>query len=107
MPMIFLFLKHIFEKLKVSNEIKIFSTSESLFDYLLETTDLPSLIISDINLGKIDGIRLKEMINENDYLIKKSIPYIFLSTTQDLHTVNSLWMIVQGFLLKRMTSIGQ
>jgi CheY-like chemotaxis protein len=94
-------LKEVFKRLQVSNEIKFFYDGESFLNYLKTTKDLPFIIIVDINLPKINGIELKEKINEDDFLRKKSIPFIYLSTTHYPFAINKAYeMIVQGFFTK-------
>jgi CheY-like chemotaxis protein len=94
-------IEYVFRELNTKNERKYFSTAKEVLDYLSGTSDQPFLIISDINLPIIDGPKLKEVINENEYLKKKSIPFVFLSTTaQDIVVEKAYEMMVQGFFEK-------
>ncbi len=94
-------LEHVFKRLQVPNEIKFFHDGVSLFEYLKTTEELTFIIIVDINLPKMSGIELKEKINEDDSLRRKSIPFVFLSTTQHPHAINKAYeMTVQGFFTK-------
>jgi CheY-like chemotaxis protein len=94
-------IEYVFRELNTKNERKYFSTGKEVLDYLSGTSDQPFLIISDINLPIMDGPKLKEVINENEYLKKKSIPFVFLSTTaQDIVVEKAYEMMVQGFFEK-------
>ncbi len=44
---------------------------------LSETTEIPDLIISDINMPKMDGYEFFKVVSEDDRLLR--IPFIFLS----------------------------
>ncbi len=94
-------IEYIFKELKTENERKYFSTGKEVLAYLSNTSDRPLLIISDINLPIMDGPKLKQVINENENLKKKSIPFVFLSTTaQDFVVDKAYEMMVQGFFEK-------
>jgi CheY-like chemotaxis protein len=100
-------LKEVFQELMIPNEIKFFRTCYSLLDYLLVTTDQPFIIISDINLPVMSGVELKKKINENEYLRKKSIPFVFLTTSSNAYAVEQAYeMMVQGYFVKPNTVNG-
>jgi CheY-like chemotaxis protein len=89
------------ERLKVQNKLRFFHGGSGLLDYLLTTEELPFIIICDINLPKINGTEIKEKVNKDSFLRKKSIPFIFLSTTKNPVTINKAYeLIVQGFFHK-------
>jgi DNA-binding NarL/FixJ family response regulator len=47
------------------------------------------------------GFQLKQEINGNAYLKKKGIPFLFLSTNPDPHTVDQAYdMSAQGYFVK-------
>lgn len=49
----------------------------------------------------MNGIQLSRVINADDYLRKKSIPFIFLSTSDSPIQVNEAYeLTVQGFFKK-------
>ncbi|MGE5520284.1 MAG: response regulator [Candidatus Dadabacteria bacterium] len=93
-----------FVYLKISNELKFFRSCMDALDYLFTTTDKPMIIISDINLPGMTGIEMRQKINENDYLRKKSIPFVFLTTSGNKENViNAYDMMVQGYFIKPTT----
>jgi CheY-like chemotaxis protein len=90
-----------FQSLGIANEIKFFKECSSALDYLKSTTDNPFIIISDINMPGMSGNDLKREINKNEYLRKKSIPFIFLSTTADSFAIEEAYnLMVQGYFQK-------
>ncbi|GAA5042100.1 response regulator [Marivirga lumbricoides] len=98
--------KEIFEaivrELGIDNEIKWFTETKSAFEFLRDTNDQIFLIFSDINLPGKDGISLKKDIDADPILRKKSIPFVFLSTTGSHMAVEKVYteMTVQGFFVK-------
>lgn len=94
-------LKEVFQELKVPNLLRFFNSCIDAIDYLLTTLEKPFLIISDINLPSMTGIELKQQINNNAFLLKKSIPFIFLSTTPDKYAIATAYSVwVQGYFVK-------
>ncbi|MFN2440181.1 MAG: response regulator [Chitinophagaceae bacterium] len=89
------------DELGVENEVKIFGTASQVLFYLETTHDKPFLILSDINLPGMKGNQLKKIIDENEFLRKKSIPYIFYTTSAQPHVIEEVYdMIVQGYFTK-------
>ncbi len=94
-------LQGVFEDLCIKNELKFFETVPDALSYLETTTDQPFLILSDVNLARMDGPDFKKSINKNDYLRKKSIPFIFYSTSARKESVVKAYeMMVQGYFEK-------
>jgi CheY-like chemotaxis protein len=94
-------LKEVFGELGIPNILHFFSSCINALDYLLTTLEKPFLILSDINLPVMSGIELKQKINSNDYLRKKSIPFIFLSTSPNNMVIEQAYqMQVQGYFVK-------
>jgi CheY-like chemotaxis protein len=49
----------------------------------------------------MDGLELRKEINENEFLRKKSIPFIFLTTTSNRTVIEQAYeMMVQGYFVK-------
>ncbi|HTE23532.1 response regulator [Flavitalea sp.] len=87
--------------LAIENEVIYFDAAEAAYKFLEETKKKPFLIICDINLPGISGIEFKRKIHENPLLKKKSIPFIFLTTSSDKNTVVAAYeMMVQGYFVK-------
>lgn len=90
-------------ELGVPNELIIFNNSIDAFNYLLQTTDQPFIIFCDVNLPLLNGIEFKRKIDSNEDLRRKSIPFIFYSTTVNQDAVNEAYtkMTIQGFFRKK------
>jgi CheY-like chemotaxis protein len=92
----------ILEELEISNSIIWFGNSDDALNYLKTTTDQPFIIFADVNLPGQDGVEFKRHIDSNEQLRKKSIPFVFYSTSVDQRAVNEAYtkMTVQGFFKK-------
>lgn len=94
-------LKGIFADLNINKELKFFSTASEALAYLNTTSDQPFLILSDVNLPGTDGTAFKKLINENEFLKRKSIPFVFYSTSSRKESVVKAYeMMVQGYFEK-------
>ena len=94
-------LEMVFKDLNYPNEIKFFGDGEAALEYLGTDSVYPFIILSDINLPKLDGFSLRQMVHTNDELSKKCIPYLFFSTSVNEKAVfDAYTMSVQGFFLK-------
>lgn len=91
----------IFGELDFANELLFFNDGVPALEYL-ETSDTePFLILSDINLPKLNGLELREKIHNNEDLQLKCIPYLFFSTSaEQKHVIEAYSQSVQGFFVK-------
>ena len=98
-------LRDVFRELKVLNEIVFFADCDSAYGYLMSSSTNPFLIICDINLPRMNGVQLKEKIDATDFLRKKSIPFVFLTTSDEQTTVDTAYRItnLQGYFKKGNT----
>lgn len=102
----FLF-QQVFSKLGYANEVIYFFDGQEALDYLMETTVLPFLILSDINMPKLDGFALREKLHTDAELQIRCIPYLFFSTAASQEMViNAYSLSVQGFFVKEHTMAG-
>jgi CheY-like chemotaxis protein len=94
-------LTEIFEELNYENELIFFRDGVPAFEYLEKTDTEPFLILSDINLPKLNGMELREKIHNNEDLRLKCIPYLFFSTSaEQKHVIDAYSQSVQGFFVK-------
>lgn len=85
----------------VKNEIILFRDCDVAFNYLMSTPENPFLILCDVNLPKVDGTEFRRKICEVDYLKKKSIPFVFFTTTARPEAVEEAYKLsVQGYFEK-------
>ena len=61
-------LMEVFKELNFTNEIIYFKDGESAHEHLVNVRIKPFLILSDINMPKLNGIELKERIQNNEDL---------------------------------------
>jgi CheY-like chemotaxis protein len=95
-------LKEIFTKLNYPNKIIFFSDGQEALDYLHQTDVLPFLILSDINMPKLDGFALRAKLKTDAALQLKCIPYLFFSTAATQKAVIDAYSLsVQGFFVKQ------
>ena len=95
-------LTEVFKKLGYSNEIYFFTDGQAALDFLNATDLIPFLILSDINLPKLDGFALRSKIKTDAKLQLKCIPYLFFSTASSQKAVIDAYSLsVQGFFVKQ------
>lgn len=91
----------IFTKCDYKNEIIFYKDGNEALEYLNRTDVQPFLILSDINMPKIDGFELRNKVFTNEQLQTKCIPYLFFTTSATKKAVIDAYALsVQGFFLK-------
>ena len=75
--------EEVLRKNSYDNKIILISDSTTVIPYLRSAKESPFLIISDINMPKLDGFKLRQQIFEDQDLNDKCIPYVFLTTSGD------------------------
>jgi CheY-like chemotaxis protein len=94
--------EEVFKKLDYPNKVMYFSDPEEALDFLNKTDIIPFLILSDINMPKLDGFALREKIRLDAALQIKCIPYLFFSTASSQKAVVDAYSLsVQGFFIKQ------
>src|SRR5688572_8500660 len=94
-------LEEVFKKLDYKNKIVFFTDGQEALDFLNRTDVIPFLILSDINMPKLDGFALRSKIHTDAQLQVKCIPYLFFSTAANQKAVVDAYsMSVQGFFQK-------
>jgi CheY-like chemotaxis protein len=90
--------------LGVGDRIHICHTGFELLDFLKNESISPFIIFCDINMPQLDGLQLRALINQDEHLRRKSIPFIFFSTSASEDQVKLAYdLTVQGFFLKGNT----
>jgi CheY-like chemotaxis protein len=91
----------IFKRLNYINEIVYFTDGYEALAYLTKSDVKPFLILSDINMPKINGFELRSKVFNNEQLQTKCIPYLFFTTGVNKKSVIDAYaMSVQGFFIK-------
>ena len=95
----------ILKDLEITNVVMWFQNCDDAFSFLKSSSEQPFIIFCDVNLPGISGIECKRQIDENKELRKKSIPFVFCTTSADQKTVDDAYtkMTVQGFFKKKNT----
>ncbi len=95
-------LTEIFKKLNYPNKILFFFDGQEALDFINESGDSPFLILSDINMPKLNGFALREKLKTDAKLNIKCIPYLFFSTALNQKSVIDAYSLsVQGFFVKQ------
>jgi CheY-like chemotaxis protein len=94
-------LKEAFRKLGYSNELAFFKDGDTALAYLQDDRIYPFIILSDVNMPRLNGFELRKMVHTNNGLSEKCIPYLFFSTSVSKKAVQDAYTLsVQGFFLK-------
>jgi two-component SAPR family response regulator len=94
-------LTDIFKELSYDNKLIFFSDSVKALEYLTDTDIEPFLVLSDINMPKLNGMELREKVHNNENLRLKCIPYLFFSTSaEQKHVIDAYSRSIQGFFVK-------
>ena len=94
-------LTEIFKKLNYANKIIFFTDGNAALELLNKSDVQPFLILSDINMPRINGFELRSKIFTNEQLQTKCIPYLFFTTGANKKAVIDAYaMSVQGFFVK-------
>ncbi len=89
-----------FKDLKVANELVHRVNGEEALKYLrAEDSQMPSVILLDLNMPKMNGIEFLKISKEDEKL--KKIPVVVLTTSQEEHDiVESFELSVAGYIVK-------
>jgi CheY-like chemotaxis protein len=96
-----LLIEECFKELNYSNEIIFFGDGQAALDFLTSGEKNPFLILSDINLPKLNGFELRTKLKMDADLHLKCIPYLFFTTSSNHRAVIEAYSLsVQGFFTK-------
>ena len=94
-------LQDVFNELDYINELKFFLDGEKALAYIISSGVRPFLILSDINMPKLNGLELKNKVHNNEELRLKCIPFLFFTTASSQRAVIDAYSkSVQGFFVK-------
>ena len=100
-------LTEIFKKLDYANEIIFYTDGNEALEFLNRSDIRPFLILSDINMPRINGFELRSKIFTNEQLQTKCIPYLFFTTGANKRAVIDAYALsVQGFFIKPTSLAG-
>jgi CheY-like chemotaxis protein len=94
----------VYNELDFTNKLVFLHDGDSAIKYLQQMTEVPFLIISDINMPKMDGLELRKQVQKNELLNSMCIPYLMLSTNASRPFVESAFSTgIQGYFQKPNT----
>ncbi|WP_031527140.1 response regulator [Dyadobacter crusticola] len=94
-------IQSVIEELNLPNQLIFFGNGLEALLYLETTQEQPFLIICDINMPVMNGLELRSRIDENEFLRRKSIPFVFLSTADNPLVIEAAYdSTIQGFFKK-------
>lgn len=94
-------MKELLGSLGYENKVVLLADSEKALEYLQNMGAKPFMVISDINMPKLNGYQLRDKVLEDPILAEKCIPYLFFTTSGTPETVASAYKkSVHGFFQK-------
>lgn len=100
-------IKLAFSDLGFTHEIRTFNNAEAAIKFLYESSVAPFLIISDINMPKMDGLSFKGKIESSQVLRQKSIPFVFLSTGSTKNYIKRAYELKAQGVFEKGSTYGQ
>lgn len=93
-----------FKELGIDNEVRFFDSGETALSDLRSREEIPFIILSSVNLPKMDGFELREKILKEFAMTATSIPFIFWSTNASPAQIKKAYELsAHGFFLKGRT----
>ncbi|QJD81495.1 response regulator [Spirosoma rhododendri] len=84
-----------------THPILCFTTAASVLTHLKDNAEKPFLILSEVMLPGMNGLELRQAIEDDPGLRKRSIPFLFMSNPAVDTTVNKAYdLTIQGFFEK-------
>ncbi|MCW3122296.1 MAG: response regulator [Flavipsychrobacter sp.] len=94
-------LMEVFKKIAIPNKVFYFADGNEALEFLNKTDIQPFMILSDINMPRINGFELRNKVFADKQLATKCIPYLFFTTSSNKNAVLEAYALsVQGFFIK-------
>jgi CheY-like chemotaxis protein len=95
-------LETVFEELNVTHERLYFNSCYHALDFLKTGNVQPFIILCDVNLPALGGLDFKKLVDSDEELKRKNIPFVFMSTAADSNSVSRAYteITIQGFFKK-------
>ena len=89
----------IVKKLNFGHKINEVKNGEEAIDFLKSATEIPDIIILDLNMPKMSGLEFLEILKNNPLL--KHIPLIVLTTSNNINDVTESYRLgIAGYFIK-------
>jgi CheY-like chemotaxis protein len=97
--------RDVLKELNIPNEVIHFVNPSDAYHFLESSDEQPYIIVCDVNLPRMSGLEFKNKLDANEKLKKKSIPFVFYSTSAERKHVTEayLHLTVQGYFRKAQT----
>ncbi|WP_420146478.1 response regulator [Spirosoma sp.] len=90
-------------ELEITHPVVVFSEGVAALEYLQTTNQLTFLVISEISMPGMNGLELREQIEKDPQMRKKSIPFVFLTYPVVDHLVEQAYeLTIQGLFEKKI-----
>ncbi len=94
-------LQNAWKELAFQNPLIFFDDGEGVLKYLHSKKPKPFLVLSDVNLPRMNGFELKKKLMGHDDTYYKSIPFIFWSTAASEAQIKKAYDLAgHGFFIK-------
>ena len=94
-------MKQAFETINFKDEIIVFDDSTKALKYLTNLDVQPLFILCDVNMHQLNGIALRQALFANEVHRMKTIPFLFLSTSDaPPHIRIAYSLCAQGYFIK-------
>jgi len=95
-------LEEVFGALGYANKRVYFPDGQAALEYLNSDSAAPFIILSDINMPRLNGLELRNKLQTDAALSLKCIPYLFFSTAINQQVVIDAYSTsAQGFFVKQ------
>jgi CheY-like chemotaxis protein len=91
-------LNRAFEKLKIANPVVVARDGAEAWE-MLQTLARPFLVITDINMPRLNGIELLRKIRQSEQL-RDSIVFVLTTSNDEQDKVDAYHLNVAGYMLK-------
>lgn len=96
-----LIFEEILKSLNLPNEIILLNDSTEVVAFLKQEHIKPFMVISDINMPKLNGFEMRDEILKDPALTAKTVPFIFFTTVGNGYTVEEAFKRnIQGYFHK-------
>ncbi|PZR14058.1 MAG: response regulator [Flavobacterium psychrophilum] len=96
-----LIFEDILNSLNLPNEIILLGDSTQVIPYLQQEHIKPFMVISDINMPRMNGFELRDEILKDPELTEKTVPFIFFTTVGNGYTVEEAFKrTIHGYFHK-------
>lgn len=92
-------MKRVFKELRVTNPVARVSNGEEALSWLRDATDLPGLILLDLDMPIMGGIEFLKIAKSDERL--RRIPVVVLTTSKlEFDRVATFYLSVAGYMVK-------